>query len=638
MATRSLGTLTLDLVAKIGGYTEPLDRASRRTKRTSDDISKNMRRVGVAIAAAGVAAVAGTAALIKSQIDAADNLAKTSQAIGIEVEQLSALEYAAQLSGVEFNSLTSALGRFSRVVSDADHGLATAKRSFDTLDISIKRTDGTLKSSEELIGEIADRFADMDDGVRKTAVAQELFGRAGAQLIPLLNQGRDGIKGMTDEAERLGLVVDTKTAKAAEQFNDNLTRLQSVITGTGRELAGELLPNMVEFTNLIQQPETQQAIKDIVLGIADLASTLVRATTALAGWSREFGEFIGSALHGVAADDIPRLTKELAELDERIARLSDPDVEYSGSFGPLDEHLAKLRQQREDIQLLLDLNQRQIERNAETARSTEEVTTAIAQQEVATVSLADAIARYEELLGQTARTSAALSSSGGYPEYLKQLAESEELINGFYSDTATGDQLLARMFNLGIISHEEYVRGLAQGAQDMDENPFSQLDVYAEEAGRSIQNILADTIYDPFEGGIKGMVRGWADALSQMASQAIAADLASKLGFPGSGSGGNVASLAGAIGGILGFGGFLADGGPTVPGRAYMVGERGPELWVPNAHGQVISNEQTRAGRSGARDITQIFNVTGSIDRRTSTQIQNDAARKMRISQARFGG
>jgi hypothetical protein len=310
-----LGTLTLDLVAKIGGYTGPLDKAGRQTKKTSDGIAKDIKKIGIAFAAVGGAAIAATAALIKSQIDAADNLTKTAQAIGIEVEQLSALEYAVKLSGVEFTSLTSALGRFSRVINDADHGLATAKRSFDTLGISIKDTRGNLKSSEQLIGEIADRCATMENGVRKTAVAQELFGRAGAQLIPLLNQGSDGIKNLTDEAERLGLVIDEKTGKAAEQFNDNLTRLKSVVTGTGRELAAELLPSMVEFTDIIADPQTQESIKAIVTGVADLAIGVVKAANAYIDLNKQLGEFIAKATGGADLAD----QKELNKLYEQRA-------------------------------------------------------------------------------------------------------------------------------------------------------------------------------------------------------------------------------------------------------------------------------------------------------------------------------
>ncbi|WP_447407521.1 hypothetical protein, partial [Clostridium perfringens] len=90
------------------------------------------------------------------------------------------------------------------------------------LGISIKGTDGALKSNSQLLNEVSERFAKLQDGPIKTAAAMALFGKAGADLIPLLNGGSASIKEMTDEAKALGLEISSTTGAAAEQFNDNL--------------------------------------------------------------------------------------------------------------------------------------------------------------------------------------------------------------------------------------------------------------------------------------------------------------------------------------------------------------------------------------------------------------------------------
>jgi hypothetical protein len=89
----------------------------------------------------------------------------------------------------------------------------------------------------------------MEDGAGKTALAMAIFGRSGADLIPMLNAGRDGLAQMTEEANRFGLTISTQTSKAAEGFNDNLTRISSVLTGLGNKIAERSAPAMKDLTD-----------------------------------------------------------------------------------------------------------------------------------------------------------------------------------------------------------------------------------------------------------------------------------------------------------------------------------------------------------------------------------------------------
>lgn len=596
MPSKSLGTLTLDLIAKIGGYTGPLDKASRQTKKTSNNITKDLKRIGVAFAAVGGAAITATAALIKSQIDAADNLTKTSQAIGIEVEQLSALEFAAKLSGVEFASLTSGLGRFARVINDAYNGLATAKRSFDQLGISIKNSDGTLKSSEQLIDEIADRFAQMEDGVKKTAIAQELFGRSGAQLIPLLNQGADGIKTMTDEAERLGLVIDEKTGKAAEQFNDNLTRLRSVVTGTGRELTKELLPSMVEFTDLIADPQTQESIKAIVTGVADLAIGVIKAANAYIDLNKQLGEFIAKATGGVELGD----QGELVKLQERRAALlkTIDRLASSRSQGYEDREVKAITRTVAALNAEIQKRQQYIKEYGATAEAQEkvaEVTKQVTEEVVAAVERAYS---GEEILALA--FNAGQISHEQYVRGINSLAGVEEITEALVPPDAP-EVLYAKLFNAGELTYEQYVAGINAAAGNVSEGeaPFEEMSEFAKQAAGNIQDAFADFLYDPFEEGLKGMLHSFSNTLRRMAAEAASqAILKAIFGSAASSTNPYVAAFGAA------FGGARAEGGPTQPGKAYLVGENGPEMWVPNAYGAVISNENMN-GAGGAEPVVK---------------------------------
>lgn len=246
--SRSLGVLTLDLIAKTGGFVAGMSKAERASAEWRKSVEKNVKATATAVAAAGTAFAAFAVYQTKSAIDSADALSKQAKSVGIAVEGLGALNYAAELSGVSVDELSGGLNRFNRSVDDAAAGIGAGAEAFDALNVSVRKTDGSLKSNYDLIEELSDAFAGMQDGARKSALAQDLFGRSGAKLIPLLNGGSDGLASMAEEAEGLGLIIDTKTAVAAEEFNDNLTRLQKASTALGTGIAKDLLPSLVRIT------------------------------------------------------------------------------------------------------------------------------------------------------------------------------------------------------------------------------------------------------------------------------------------------------------------------------------------------------------------------------------------------------
>jgi hypothetical protein len=108
--------------------------------------------------------------------------------------------------------------------------------------VSWKDAAGKMKGTDQLLLDMAERFSTMPDGIEKTAMATKVFGKAGMDLIPFLNQGKDGIKELMDEAEKLGIVLDAKTAAASEALNDNLTRLETSTRGLMVQAIAPLIP------------------------------------------------------------------------------------------------------------------------------------------------------------------------------------------------------------------------------------------------------------------------------------------------------------------------------------------------------------------------------------------------------------
>jgi hypothetical protein len=244
-----LAGATKEQLAQAEATLKTIDSFDKQEKAQAALIGR-FKAYGAAVGIASAAAVAFGAAQTKAAIDAADALSKQSSIVGILTEDLSALGYAAELSDVSMEQLSAGLARFNKNV-------AASKDVFKELGIALTENDGTLKSNYELINEIADAFAVMEDGARKSSLAQELFGKSGTKLIPLLNGGSAGLKAMADEAQRLGLIIDTETGKAAEEFNDNLTRLSKAADTLGIGLAKDLLPSLTRITSAMIEAQKE---------------------------------------------------------------------------------------------------------------------------------------------------------------------------------------------------------------------------------------------------------------------------------------------------------------------------------------------------------------------------------------------
>lgn len=260
-----IGVLRVNLGLDSAQFSKGLSNAQSRLDKFGAALAK-----GLAVAAAGAVAALGAVSVgIKRTVDEADKMTKLAQSIGVPVEELTRLKHAADLSGVGIEGLSKGIGRLSRAMTDvaSGAGLETLK-TFDALGISIKNTDGTLKSSTQIMTEVAEKFAKMEDGAAKTGLAMTLFGRAGAGMIPMLNQGADGLNRMMAEADQLGIVLDQSTGRAAEAFNDNLTRLGKVKDGLYLKITAQLLPAMEllseAFINISRDGEKVEAIANFI--------------------------------------------------------------------------------------------------------------------------------------------------------------------------------------------------------------------------------------------------------------------------------------------------------------------------------------------------------------------------------------
>lgn len=293
MANAVIGALRVSLGLDSAKFNTGLDKAETRTQR----FSRRMTLAFTGIAVAGAAMTAAITAGVRSTLKSADEMTKLAQSIGVPVEELSRLAHAADLSGVGMDGLAKGVGRLSRAMTDiaSGSGLET-KKAFDALGISVMNSDGTLKSSTEVMQEVAGRFAAMQDGAAKTGLAMTIFGKSGAALIPMLNSGADGLSRMMAEADALGIVLDKNTGQAAEAFNDNMTRLGKVWDGMVLKISAAMLPTLEKLSDTFVFVASDT---DIMKGAAEFLSDALKGLVATGTWAVAVFKSLGATWRGV---------------------------------------------------------------------------------------------------------------------------------------------------------------------------------------------------------------------------------------------------------------------------------------------------------------------------------------------------
>ncbi len=228
---------------------------------------------GASIAALGV----GITALVMPVARVGDEFFKLSQKTGVSVEALTALDYAAKLSDVTTEGLTKALQKLSVAMFDTQVNGEEGSAALKALGVSATDVHGQIRPTEAVLLDLAEKFARMPDGADKAALAVKLFGKEGLAIIPFLNQGREGISALMEEAQRLGLVISEDVGRASEVFNDNLTRLSAIFEGVQRQIGAAIIPILADFTEqvILAQTETGSFSNEVQRITANREATLV---------------------------------------------------------------------------------------------------------------------------------------------------------------------------------------------------------------------------------------------------------------------------------------------------------------------------------------------------------------------------
>lgn len=241
-------------------------------ERNTSKVGRGMVKGGAMIMGAGAAVGAAVFSAGKSVGDYAGSVKDASESTGVDVESWQKMTYAAKISGIEQEKLMTSMVKFDKLITDAASGSKTAGRVFKDLGISLKDAGGKMRAPEAIFEDVAEIFSKTEDGVSKTALACEFFGKSGAELMPMLNEGKSGLYGLYKAAEDTGNVLSNQTLTAADDFGKSLDAVKFQVKGVMLQLGTALLPVLSEMKDWIS--DVIGKVGDWIKANPELASTI----------------------------------------------------------------------------------------------------------------------------------------------------------------------------------------------------------------------------------------------------------------------------------------------------------------------------------------------------------------------------
>ncbi|MEI8715868.1 phage tail protein [Mesorhizobium sp. ISC11] len=240
-------------------------------------IGKNIALLGAGLTAAAAGAGAAMFGLAKSSGEVADKAGKAAQTTGLQVEAFTKLQFAAEMANVSNEQFVSGMGRLNKAIAEAAKGtdkagdtldasgvsvtrfgektkdaakqVADAGNVFTRLGVKVRDANGKLRSNEAILLDVADAFARMPDSALKSALAIELFGKAGAELLPFLNEGKAGLFELGEQAKKLGVTLTDAQAAIGDDLGDSLDSVSKAAAGARLQLGLVFAPGLTALAN-----------------------------------------------------------------------------------------------------------------------------------------------------------------------------------------------------------------------------------------------------------------------------------------------------------------------------------------------------------------------------------------------------
>ncbi len=270
-------------------------------KKTAEAIGATFAAIGAGVLAAGKELTN----LAKNTAEAGDIIDKQSQKVGLSAEAYQKWDYAMQISGTEMANCTTGLKTLTNTLDDARNGSEGAITKFERLGISIDDLKG--KSREEVFEATVTALQNVQDETEKAALANDMFGKSGQDLMPLFNMTADATHALLEEAESYGMVMSNDAVAASATFQDSLTKLSGTIDGIKNKIGAQLLPGFTQIAD---------GMADLAVGKDDAAETIGSGVStvidAISGMVPQVVEIV-STVSGAVLQSLPSVFESLAQ-------------------------------------------------------------------------------------------------------------------------------------------------------------------------------------------------------------------------------------------------------------------------------------------------------------------------------------
>lgn len=546
---------------------------------SGDYLGTMFRRLGAVLAT--TFSVGAFLRYTQNAIRMADQMNKMAQGAGMAVEEFSALVHVANLAGVAQNNMAQAMGKLSQTM--------------------VREGRGGRSVTEEMMA-MADQFERLPNGAIKTAEAIRVFGEdMGRRMIPILNQGSEALRRQIEEAQRFGVVISQDLARSATQYNDTLTRTKALVQGVFYDFAEKILPDLIKQLEALNR--SLENNEGIVKGMTESYKFLANIMASLSFTSKAM-QLSNTSPQGAFS----KIWQEYQDRIVDISRIGDPRFRQGGTGGgstPADGRLAldqmaelqgliKLDQMRlresasalttsnrareERLQILGEEKQKLLELQAIFEAQRPEQGSELTDQDLTNM---EQLAQVEVQLGRVNAEIAASSNNLRTQMFLTMRSLSEQI--------GTASQIVARNFSTVI---QGAIDSIANGIQGLIQGTLTWGEALRN-IGSGIMNSIIQAIARMFaEWIVKRLVVSTLE--KTLATQEAVAKAPSALMTSITSYGVAAAiGIAGLIAAIAALSGAFAEGGRPAVGRPALVGEKGPEIFVPDQPGTVLPSAAT---------------------------------------------
>jgi hypothetical protein len=297
-------------------------------KGVSDAVGGLKEKLGGAFTRLGVAAgviggsIAGVGYLTAEFIDQGDALADQAEGLNMSTKALQTWQFAAGTVGIESEKLGSILSKLQSKISEGSDG---TKESFAALGVSYSKLK-KMKPEQQLT-HITEAFARLPDTVNKTALANEIFGKSGYKLLPVLKAGAAGLKEIYDEAKATGYILSDDTNDAVNKADAAFNQFKLRLEGFRNQALAPLLPVFTDLMGQLGQIITQHG-------------PMLTAWIQKAG--KSFMENLAPAIGAFVTNQLPALVSNIGQVVTQITSMVSWVAQAVGGWGNLGAGLVAL--------------------------------------------------------------------------------------------------------------------------------------------------------------------------------------------------------------------------------------------------------------------------------------------------------